>query len=347
MIKALISLKRKPFSWVQSVPNITPIGIYIIISMALFFGGLKFGTIFENRQSSSEFQSDLNVEQFKQTRTKDKSSVVTGNGALELFQDSIPTKAEKQIARPLYAWERNAVDALVLDGVPMIAIVLDDMGLDQRMSDMATKLKGPLTLSYMSYGKNLIQQTQVAISRGHELLLHLPMEPEGEMDPGPGALELHMSDIELRRLIFSALNRFPGFIGVNNHMGSRFTADEEKMWLILDALRPFGYLFLDSLTTPKTTALKLGKKMGVPVLLRDVFLDNTNSKDEVRLRLRQTENIAIETGSAVAIGHPRDTTIKMLAEWRRGIKSKGFQIVPLSAIARFRFKKAQNVMLVQ
>ncbi|MDG2285737.1 MAG: divergent polysaccharide deacetylase family protein, partial [Alphaproteobacteria bacterium] len=158
-------------------------------------------------------------------------------------------------------WDQNAVAYSVPPGTPLIAIVLDDMGLDRRRSERATRLTAPLTLSYLSYANDLVAQTGAARARGHELMLHIPMEPEGEADPGPGALLLKLSDSELRERIDFALGRFPGFVAVNNHMGSRYTADRARMALVFEAIRGSGHLFLDSLTTPHAVALSLGLEM--------------------------------------------------------------------------------------
>ncbi|MDA1311430.1 MAG: divergent polysaccharide deacetylase family protein [Proteobacteria bacterium] len=227
----------------------------------------------------------------------------------------------------------------------MIAIILDDMGLDRRRSEQATRLPGPLTLSYMSYADDLIAQTGSARARGHELMLHLPMEPEGDADPGPGALLMKLSDGELRERIDFALGRFPGFVAVNNHMGSRLTADPARMRLVLGAIRRSGHLFLDSLTTPRAVALSLGPKMGVPTIVRDVFLDDVDSQEEVWFRLLKAEHIAETEGTAIAIGHPRDATLAVLEDWIAERGNRSAKLVPVSAIARVRLGRQQLVMI--
>ena len=242
-------------------------------------------------------------------------------------------------------WEANAVDYSVAPGTPLIAIVLDDMGLDRRRSDRATRLPGPLTLSYLSYADNLIAQTGAARARGHELMLHLPMEPEGDADPGPGALLVRLNDVELRERIDFALGRFPGFVGVNNHMGSRFTADRARMRLVFDAMRQSGHLFLDSLTTPSAVAMSLGPQIGVPTIARDVFLDDVDTQDEVWFRLLKAEHIAETQGTAIAIGHPRDATLAVLEDWIAELTHRSARLAPLSAVARVRLGRRHEVMV--
>lgn len=242
-------------------------------------------------------------------------------------------------------WEAHAISFnLTLDG-PLIAIVLDDMGIDRGRSGLVSQLPGPLTLSYLSYAEDLVAQTAAARARGHELLLHLPMEPVGDADPGPGALLMHHDDSDLVERINFALARFPGFVGINNHMGSRFTADRDRMTVVFAALRKGGHLFLDSLTSPQTVAVDLGREMGVPVISRDVFLDDIDSEDEVWFRLLKAEHIAQMTGTAIAIGHPRDATIAVLEDWIAEQGDRTVRLAPLSAIARIRLYRNHHLMV--
>ncbi|MDE0811664.1 MAG: divergent polysaccharide deacetylase family protein, partial [Alphaproteobacteria bacterium] len=240
-------------------------------------------------------------------------------------------------------WEANAVAFSAAPGTPLIAIVLDDMGLNRRRSDRAVRLPGPLTLSYLSYANNLAAQTGAARARGHELMLHLPMEPTGEADPGPGALLVHLGNAELQARIDFGLGRFTGFVGINNHMGSRFTADRGRMSLVFQAMYQSGHLFLDSVTTPGSVALSLGAETGVPTIARDVFLDDVDSQDEVWFRLLKAERIAETQGTAIAIGHPRDATLAVLEDWIAELSRRPARLAPLSAVARIRLGRHHQV----
>ena len=127
------------------------------------------------------------------------------------------------------AWRRNAVPVSVQAGQPRIAIVLDDLGLDRAASRRAIDLPGPLTLAFLTYANDLERFAARARTAGHELLLHVPMEPIGHDDPGPEVLQTGMDPHELRRRIEWGLARFSGFVGINNHMGSKFTASVDGM----------------------------------------------------------------------------------------------------------------------
>ena len=215
----------------------------------------------------------------------------------------------------------------------MVAVVIDDMGLNRALSRRAVALRG-LTLSYLPYGEDLPAQTAEARAAGHELLVHVPMSPEGHENPGPHALTPNLPPAEIARRLDWALTRFSGYVGINNHMGSRFTADEPGMAEVLEQLKSRGLLFLDSRTTPHTVGPAVAHRLGVPLAERNVFLDNVETVDAVRRQLAELEATARRDGAAIAIGHPKDATLKALAPWLAGLEAKGLVLVPLSAIVR-------------
>jgi len=236
--------------------------------------------------------------------------------------------------RPKPVWEQNAVPVAVKPGQPMIAIVIDDMGLDRGRSALAAALPGPLTLAYLAYGDDLVAQTARAHSAGHELLVHVPMEPDGTAaDPGPNAVLTTLAAAELDRRIVWNLSQFGGFVGINNHMGSKATSDPQTMRMVMAELSKRGLLFLDSRTSGATVARAEAERAGIPALKRDVFLDHDPSPIAVRAALLKTEKTAEEQGYAIAIGHSKDATIAALAEWLPDVKARGFAIVPVSALA--------------
>ncbi len=235
------------------------------------------------------------------------------------------------------AWQRFALAAPDIGGRPMIAIVIDDMGLDRKRSARAVGLGGPLTLSYLTYADDLGEQMAAARSHGHELLLHVSMEPTSRtVDPGPNALLTDLPPDEIRRRLAWGLERASGYVGINNHMGSKFTGDAAAMAVVMAELRSRGLLFLDSRTTPDSAGGREAHRAGVPLLERNVFLDNDNEVAAVNARLAEAERIARHHGAAIAIGHPRDATLQALAAWVPGLMQRGFVLVPLTAILRAR-----------
>ncbi|MBS0549529.1 MAG: divergent polysaccharide deacetylase family protein [Proteobacteria bacterium] len=233
-------------------------------------------------------------------------------------------------------WRRNAVPFADLHTRPLIAIVIDDVGLDRPHSKRAWELPGPITLSFLPYAKDLREQARAAHARGQELMLHLPMEPMGRADPGPGALLVSLGESELRQRVTTALDSFDGYVGVNNHMGSRFTANKPGMETAMRLFKARGLMFLDSRTTAQTVAEQTAQELGVPTMQRNVFLDDDEAIDQVRRRLAETEAVARRQGFVVAIGHPHEATLQALAEWLPGLQAKGFALAPATAVLRKR-----------
>ena len=229
-------------------------------------------------------------------------------------------------------WQRFALVTPASEGRPRIAIVIDDLGIDKRRTAKAIALPAPLTLAFLSYASDLDKQTAAAHGAGHELLVHVPMQPQSDtVDPGPNVLRDDLDGEELLRRLRWCLDRFPGYVGINNHMGSRFTAAEPGMAAVMAELKVRGLLFLDSRTSGSSVGARLAVAAKVPFAVRNVFLDNENEIEAVRARLAETEALAARHGLAIAIGHPRDATLEALPAWIDSILAKGFQLVPVSA----------------
>ena len=260
-----------------------------------------------------------------------------GPGALQQAALPIPPVPEVSAARRP-AWQRFAVPVADLGARPMIAVVLDDLGLNRPGTQRAIALPGPLTLSFMTYAEGLERMAAQARAAGHELMLHVPMAPRDESyDPGPNVLDLDLTDAEIARRLDWGLERFDGFVGVNNHMGSRFTASPRGMAAVMGALGSRGLLFLDSVTSPASVGAAMARHAGVAYAERDVFLDNEwDDRAAIARQLALLEAVALRRGSAIGIGHPHRATLDVLARWLPAARARGFAIVPVSAIVRHR-----------
>lgn len=236
-------------------------------------------------------------------------------------------------------WERNAVPVSVPEGARLIAIVIDDMGVDRRRSARVASLPAPLTLAFLPYARGYEDQIEAARARGHEILVHVPMEPRGHEDPGPDALRVGLDDASIRARLVAALDRSGTAVGINNHMGSRFTEDGHAMAPVLAELKARGLLFLDSRTSPDSVGAALARKLDVPTASRDVFLDHDPSPDAVRARLAELESVARRRGYAIGIGHPHDATIEALGPWLQEVGARGYTLVPISAAVRRRLEQ--------
>jgi len=218
---------------------------------------------------------------------------------------------------------------------PMIAIVIDDMGIDQPRSRRALALPGPITFAFLPYGYHLKELSGQARAMGGEVLVHMPMEPSNAtVDPGPNALTVGLSTQEIQERMRWGLSQLSGYVGFNNHMGSRFTAWAPGMETVLDEAKARGLLFLDSVTTGQSKAGPLASGRGLPFASRDVFLDDDQAPAAIARQLARLEEVARKRGHAIAIGHPHDATVAALAAWLPGIRDKGFRLGTVSAIIR-------------
>lgn len=235
-------------------------------------------------------------------------------------------------------WQRYAVSVADAGNGPMIAIVIDDLGLNRSRAYRSIGLPAPLTLAFMTYADGLGRMAAAGRAAGHELLLHVPMQPRSDnYDPGPNVLDMRLPVAEVVRRLEWDLGRFEGFVGINNHMGSAFTASPKGMAYVMRELRSRGLLFLDSLTGVSTVGPEAARRAGVPYAVRDIFFDNDpNDPASIRAQLRKLEIIAKRRGYAVGIGHPHRQTLNVLARWLPAARRRGFTLVPISAIVRHR-----------
>lgn len=217
-------------------------------------------------------------------------------------------------------------------GYGRIAIIIDDVGLVRRLSERAARLPAPITLAYLPYAPNLVQQAEAAQAQGHDLMLHLPMEPIGHENPGPDALFSGQSEEEWRVLLQKSLQSFDGFIGVNNHMGSKLTTESDAMNVIGEVLYQKGLFFVDSRTSSKSIAEKIVRNHGVKAAGRDVFIDDTQTPSAVQAELAKVEQIARNRGHAIAIGHPHVVTLQALERWIPEVQARGFEIIPVKEL---------------
>lgn len=248
---------------------------------------------------------------------------------------SLPSAGIADELLPL--WRRNAAPYQDPGARPMLAIVLDDVGVAPQHARAALDLPAPLVLSIMTYAPRGGELARDARNRGHEVMVHMPMQPlSSSIDPGPEALLVGLPAEEIRRRVAWGLGKFEGYVGFNNHMGSRFTQDPEGMQVVLEEARSRGLLFLDSKTIAGSVGDRLAAEMGVTHIARDVFLDDTLTEAAIARQLAAAEQIARRRGYAVAIGHPHPATIAVLKRSLPGLAERGIAIVPLTAIVKKR-----------
>jgi len=252
---------------------------------------------------------------------------VTPEDGSEYFESAAPPKVPH--------WKENAVPAALQADKAKIAIVIDDLGMNVSGTNALIELSPPLTLAFLPYAKKTRELAKKAKKAGHELLIHTPMEPMNpDLDLGDMHLLSDMSAQEFAKSFEDISQSFEGYTGINNHMGSRLTQDPRAMKQLMGILKDKELIFIDSRTIHTSIAAETAMTEGVPYAIRDVFLDHENTDEFVLEALRKTERIAKDHGQAIAIGHPKDVTINALKNWIPTLESRGFQLVPVSALIK-------------
>lgn len=229
------------------------------------------------------------------------------------------------------AWKRYATATAIPGGKAVIAVVIDDVGLNRARTADVIGLPAPVTLSFMPYGEEVQEQVDKARTLGHEVMLHLPMQPESDKeDPGPKALLVTLPPQEMQDRVVWNMDRFSGYVGFNNHMGSRFTADQAGMAVVMREAAKRGLMFLDSRTTPHSKGTAAAASYGVPLLKRDIFIDNVATEAAVRAQLDKAVELARKRGAAIVIGHPHKATVAALQAWIPTLED--VTLVPITAL---------------
>jgi polysaccharide deacetylase 2 family uncharacterized protein YibQ len=207
-------------------------------------------------------------------------------------------------------------------------------GYNTRELGLFLDLPPQVSLAIFPFEAKSRQIAEKAAAAGHEVVLHLPMEPHAAMPLVEGTLRESFSDIQIRQDLKDELEALPQAAGVNNHEGSKGTEDSRLIGLVLEALKQRDMYFLDSRTSAKSVVSSLARARGVRQASRRVFLDNEDYIDSIQEAARKAARIAIKTGSCVAIGHGRANTLKVIAslvpEWRE----QGIELVPVSELVK-------------
>ena len=254
----------------------------------------------------------------------------------ELLEEALPGFDEL----PLDSIDNEEEDTVPLPPPPRsaqqqarVAIILDDGGYGGELLERVLALPSGLTLAILPGTPHDEDTALQAVQAGFEVMLHMPMETHSKtVKPFPGEVRVDMDKAKIRSLTEAALAEIPGAVGVNNHTGSRFTSDPEKMAVFLQVLQDAGLYFVDSRTIATTVAFNVAESMGIPSLQRDIFLDNENTTEAIQRQLQELIKQARVHGQAVGIGHFRKSTIDVLEEALPQLATQGVELVHVSEL---------------
>lgn len=235
------------------------------------------------------------------------------------------------LAEPSEAPEATSVSpapsATPRAGAPRLAIIIDDCGQWPDTERGFIALPVSLTLSVLPHVRYGTQIAHDADAAGKGVMLHLPMEPLSGADPGPGRITVAMSDDAIAAQVRDDLASVPLAAGVNNHEGSRATADDRVMRAVASVLAERRLFFIDSRTGSASVAARDTSAAGIATAGRDVFLDSVADVDATEAQLRRAAQLAKSQGSAIAIGHPRPTTLTAVRTLLPELERDGIQLV--------------------
>jgi len=221
------------------------------------------------------------------------------------------------------------------EALPRLGIIIDDVGNSRSAGERIIALPAPVALAIMPFTRNAQALATLAAEAGKPVMLHLPMENLAGLAIGEGGLSTRMSRADFEAQLQASLNAFTPVQGVNNHMGSKLTADRERMDWLMTQLAARQLFFVDSRTTKETQAAFAAQAAGVPSVSRDVFLDNERTQVELDREFRLALERARKQGAAVLIGHPYPETLAFLERQLPGLEMReGVRLVSVQALLR-------------
>lgn len=244
------------------------------------------------------------------------------------------TSEAPQLEDPTGGLEQVSLPSVEGDELPILAIIIDDWGYGWEAADDFLALDAPLNIAVIPHLPLSRSHAERAFARGHQVLLHLPMEPlDSHWVAEAGSVTTAMSDASIVVDVVRAIDAVPHISAVNNHMGSKATADARVMAAVLGAVADRGLYFVDSRTTPDSVVAAVAGELGVAALRNDHFIDPDRSVERIKARVVRGAEKAKDRGWAIVIGHVRPETYKALVEALPEIEALGVRLGRLDEVA--------------
>lgn len=220
-------------------------------------------------------------------------------------------------------------------GSGRLALIIDDFGYNSDTIAAYAAMPQPLTFAVIPYRPYSNEAAAKALSSGHQVMLHLPMEPLSAAEQSEAStVTVAMSDQEIRDMATKAIQSVPGIIGVNNHQGSRATADRRVMKAVLGVVKAHNLFFVDSRTSGQSIAYDAARQAGVRTASNEIFLDGRSDVEYIKGQLWAAARMAARDGTAIAIGHARHNTVIALREAIPEVEAAGIKFVFVSQLVR-------------
>ncbi|WP_312345288.1 divergent polysaccharide deacetylase family protein [Leclercia sp.] len=212
-----------------------------------------------------------------------------------------------------------------------LAIVIDDFGYRPHTENQVLAMPSAISVAVLPNAPHAHEMATKAHNRGHEVLIHLPMAPLSKQPLEKDTLRPEMTSDEIERIIREAYGKVPYAVGLNNHMGSAMTSSLFGMQKVMQSLARYNLYFLDSMTIGNSQAMRAAQGTGVKVIKRKVFLDDTQNEADIRFQFNRAVQVARRSGSAIAIGHPHPSTVRVLQQMLPNLPAD-ITLVPASSL---------------
>ncbi len=216
---------------------------------------------------------------------------------------------------------------------PKVAIIIDDIGYSRSHLRNFLEIGTPITFAVLPKLAATKMLSEEIHDQGHEIILHQPMEPfNPNIDPGPGAVYVGDNPDKIVNIIGENISDIPYVTGINNHMGSKFTASLKEVEDALFAIKLHGLFFIDSLTTSRSKAYETAKRLNMATARRNIFLDNRPQEPSVLSQLDKLKSLAIRSGYGIGIGHPYPETARAINSFLKGLSKQEISMVYISCL---------------
>lgn len=212
-----------------------------------------------------------------------------------------------------------------------LAIVIDDFGYRPHTENQVLAMPSAISVAVLPNAPHAHEMATKAHNSGHEVLIHLPMAPLSKQPLEKDTLRPEMTSDEIERIIREAYGKVPYAVGLNNHMGSAMTSSLFGMQKVMQSLARYNLYFLDSMTIGNSQAMRAAQGTGVKVIKRKVFLDDTQNEADIRFQFNRAVQVARRSGSAIAIGHPHPSTVRVLQQMLPNLPAD-ITLVPASSL---------------
>lgn len=243
-----------------------------------------------------------------------------------------PLEQENPAASSDADTEANPVGDSPLAAAPSITLIIDDIGYNLALGARAIALPGAVTYAVLPHTPHGAELAETAFATGKEIMLHAPMSNQANMALGPGGLTDELSKAEFIDTLQQSIAAVPHLQGVNNHMGSALTEQEEPMHWVMEVLKEHTLFFVDSLTTGKSVAGRIAHEEQIPTISRNVFLDNVQTQEAIDGEFQKLLKMAKDKGVAVGIGHPYPETLAYLEGALPLLEAEGIVLISASTM---------------